>query len=92
MGKEDHVPDRRRVSEEHGEPIDPDALAGRGRHPVFEGAYIVLVHPVRLFVARQALLRLLLEASPLVDGIVELGIGVGDLAAADEELEAVDEP
>src|SRR6266498_1988700 len=92
MGKEDHVPDGRRVGEQHGEPVDPDALAGRGRHPVLQGAHVVLIHPVRLLVTEQALLRLLLEASSLVNGIVELGICVGDLAAANEELEAVDKP
>jgi len=46
---------------------------------------------VRLLVSPLALARLLLEPPPLIDGIVELGIGVGDLAPTDVELEAVDQ-
>src|SRR5437016_13255110 len=66
-------------------------LNGAGLHPVFERADEVLVHPVRLLVSPLALARLLLEPPPLIDGIVELGVGVGELAPTDVELEAVDQ-
>ena len=68
-----------------------DPLAGGGRHAVLERADVVLVHPVGLLVAPLALRRLVLEALPLVDRVVQLGVGVGELPPADEELEAVDE-
>ena len=78
-------------AEQHGEPVDADPLPRRRRHAVLEGADVVLVHPLRLVVAPRALGRLLLEAPPLVDGVVELGVGVGQLAAADVQLEPVDQ-
>src|SRR5512137_36584 len=41
-GEQDHVADRRRVGEQHGHPVDADALAGGGRHAVLEGPDEVL--------------------------------------------------
>ena len=40
------------VREQHGEPVDADPLARGGRHAVLQRADVVLVHPVRLLVAR----------------------------------------
>ena len=59
-------------AKQHDEPIDADALAGRGRHAVLEGPHVVLVEPVGLVVAAGPRRRLLHEALALVDGIVQL--------------------
>ena len=66
-------------------------VAGRRRHPILERLQIVLVHHVRLFVPCLALGELSEEASMLLLRVVELGEPIGDLAAGDEQLEAVDE-
>ena len=89
MGKQDHLTDGRLVGEEHRQPVDADPLPRRRRHAELERADIVLVEPVRLVVAPRRELRLLAEARKLVDRIVELAVGVGQLALPDEELEAV---
>ncbi len=47
---------------------------------------------MRFLVAPLALRRLLLEAAALVDRVVELGVGIGELAPAHVELEAVHQP
>ena len=64
--------------------------AGR-RQPVLERAQVVLVDVAGLLVAGRLRGRLGLEALPLVDGVVELAVGVGQLAPADDDLEALDE-
>ena len=62
--------------------------AGRG-HADLEARDEVLVEHVGLVVAELALLGLLREAVELHDGVVELGVGVAELAAVDEALEAL---
>src|SRR5437879_9883062 len=91
LWKENDVADRRRVGEQLHETIDADSLARRRRHPVLEGADVVLVHRVRLLVAAATRAQLLLEARALLVGVVQLEEAVRDLAAGDVELEAVDE-
>jgi len=56
---------------------------------VLQGVDVVGVEVHRLQVPRLLLLHLLLEALGLILRVVELGEAVGDLAAADEKLEAV---
>ena len=46
-------------------------------------------HRLRLVVAGLARARLLLEAVALVDRVVELAVGVGQLLPGDEQLEAL---
>src|SRR6185436_20360846 len=70
--EEDHVPDGRPVREEHGEPVDPHALAGGRRQSVLQRANVVLVEPMRLLVPRLPRVELLLEPPPLLLGIVQL--------------------
>src|SRR5262249_57012620 len=88
--EQDDVPDRRAAGEEHAEPIDGDALAGRGRQAVLERADVVLVHRVRLEVAGRLVLELRLEAAALLRRIVQFTEGVGHLEAADVQLEPFD--
>jgi len=52
---------------------------------------VVLVHRAGLGVAGLALLLLGLEPLPLVDGVVELAVGVGQLDPADDDLEPLGE-
>lgn len=87
--EQDHVADRRRVGQQHHQAVDADAFAGGRRHAVFQGIDEVGVVVHRLVVAGVLLLDLQHEALGLVLGVVQLGIGIGDLAAADEQLEAV---
>ena len=48
----------------------------------------IFVHQLGLIVARRLQTRLLLETPSLIDGIIQLGIGVGELErSGDERLE-----
>ena len=87
--EQQHVPDRRRVGEEHHHAVDADAKAGRRRHAVFERTHVIGVVEHRFFVATALARHLLAEPRGLVLRVVQLGETVGDLAAADEELESV---
>ncbi|KPW50728.1 Uncharacterized protein ALO88_05605 [Pseudomonas syringae pv. antirrhini] len=87
--EQDHVPDRRRVGEQHHQPVDTDPLTRRGRHAVFQRTNKVGV-VVHGFVVTGVLVgHLGLEAFGLIFSVIELGVGVGNLAAADEQLETV---
>src|SRR3989338_2176571 len=63
----------------------------RGGPAVLEGADVVLVEVHGLLVAGLLFLHLFAEALGLVLGVVQLREAVGDLAAADEQLEPVGE-
>ncbi len=91
-GEEDHVADGVGVGEQHHAAVDADAQAARGGQAVLQGVDIVLVHHAGLVVAHLTQGQLVLEAAALVDGIVELGEGVGELGVVDEQLEALGEP
>ena len=88
-GEEDHVPDGGGVGKEHHQPVDADADAAGGGHAVLHGRHEILVDLHGLVVAFGPLLGLLDEAAALVDGVVELRVGVGVLVAADKEFEPV---
>ena len=60
-----------------------------GGKTISQGANVVFVHLVRLFVAARAFGELGLEALALIFGIVELAEGVADLESANVELEAL---
>ena len=87
--EEDDVADGVCAGEEHDRAVDAHAHAARGWHTVFEGGEEILIEHFGLVVAAFALLDLLHEAFALVDGVVQLGIGVAHLRAADEELKAL---
>src|SRR5690606_42011251 len=69
--------------------VDTDTLACSRRHAVFQRADEVGIEMHGLVVAGVLLGHLGVEALGLILGIVQLGIGVGNLTAADEQLEAV---
>ena len=87
--EQDNLPNRIGAGEEHDGAVDAHAHAARGGHAVFQRGEEILIQHLRLVVAPLALLDLLHEALPLVNGVVQLGIGVAHLAAADEELKAL---
>src|SRR5215469_7631183 len=87
--EQDDVTDRGRVGKEHDQPVDAHAQSRGRRHTVFERAYVVGVVEHRLLVALVLARHLCTKARRLILRIVELGEAVGDLAAGEEELEAV---
>lgn len=89
MREEQHIPNRRRIGQQHDQPIDADPLPRRRRHAVLQRADVVGVEVHGLLVAGFLLVDLLGEALGLILGIVQLREAVGNLAAADEEFEAL---
>src|ERR1700678_2478589 len=82
--EQDHIANRARVGEQHGETIDADAFASRGRQSVGQRANIVFVHLMSFFVAPSALAQLPLETAALLFRIVQLAESIADLQAAGE--------
>ena len=68
--KEDDVANRRRIGEQHRQPVDADAFAGGRRHAVSERANIIDIDMLRHFVATLRDLRQ--ESALLFGGIVQL--------------------
>src|SRR5688500_8102370 len=68
LRKQDHVPDRRAVGEEHHEAVDADPFAGGRRKAILERADVVGVVVHRLLVAGFLRLGLRGEARRLVLG------------------------
>jgi hypothetical protein len=85
MREQYHFSYIRRIRKKHREPVYADTqAAGRG-HTVFEGAEEVLVN-----YGFGIGLCLLLEPFSLVDGVVQLGVGISYLHAAHIQFEPVD--
>ena len=91
-GEQNDLPDGVAVGKQHDTAVDADAQTARGRHTVLQGGKEVLVHHAGFVISLIPQLHLLLEAAPLVDGVVELGEGVAHLTVADEQLEPLGEP
>ena len=92
QGREQHhLFDRVDAGQQPGDAIDADAEPAGRWHAVLEGAQVVLVDGAALDVAGVPGRLLLLEALPLLDRIVELGVAVGQLDRIDEQLEALGE-
>ena len=89
--EEQDVADGRLVGEEHDHAVDAKADAARRGHAVLEGAHVVEVVLHGLLVAGLLGRDLVLEATLLVDRVVELGERVGVLVVGHEELEALGE-
>ena len=87
--EQDHIADRLDPRQHHHEAVDADAQPARRRHAVLEGAQVVLVDRAALGVAGIACTLLLPETLPLLDGVVELAVAVGELAGVGEQLEAL---
>ena len=87
LREEEHVLDRTVARHEHRQAVDTDTHTRTGRHTVFEGADEVHIDEHSLVVALLREAQLLLEALQLVDRVVQLGVGVAEPFAVDEELE-----
>ncbi len=91
-GEQDDLLDGGHAGEEHGQAVDADPEAAAGRHAVLQGAEVVLVDRAGLEVAGLLGQLLGLEPRSLLDGVVQLAVGVGQLPAAHDQLEALDQP
>ena len=78
------------LAEQHDQPVDPDAEPAGARHALFERAHVVQVDVARLGVAARLGPRLGLERRELRHRVVLLGVGVAQLEARDDQLEAFD--
>src|SRR5258708_23095263 len=87
--EEDHIANRARAGQQHGQAIDADALASGRRQTIRQRPDVVFIHGVRLFIAALFFAQLLLDAPALFFRIVQFAEGVADLQAADEDLEAL---
>mmetsp|Transcript_29697 Transcript_29697/g.82981 ORF Transcript_29697/g.82981 Transcript_29697/m.82981 type:complete len:217 (-) Transcript_29697:787-1437(-) len=99
-GERNDVSDGRAVREQHGQAVHPEPHPRSGGHAILQGGQEVLVQlhlvlpflrPLRLG-PRLVAADLGLEAGALVDGVRQLGEGVGELPAGHEELEALRHP
>ena len=91
-GEQDDLADRVDPGEEHRHPVHADTESTGGRHAVLECAEVVLVDGAAFGVAGLLGGLLLLETGALLDRVVQLGVAVGELAAVDEEFEALGVP
>src|SRR5918995_155660 len=89
--KEDDVAYRGPIRDQHHEPIDAEAEAtGRG-HTILECPDVVGVIAMSIGIPGRALTHLILEATPLIVGVVQLTESVDQLASSHEELESFGE-
>ena len=88
MREKDDLANGNRIGEQHHQSIDTDALAGRGRHAILQRFDIVFIHQMRLLIAGLTAFNLLGESRFLVNGVIELGKTVGNLAAGNKKLKA----
>ena len=89
-GEQQHVADGGAVRQEHHQAVDAHPHAPGRRHAVLQRREKILVYHVGLLVAFRAQLHLAHEAGALVDGVVQLGVGVRQLQPAGEKLEPLD--
>ena len=91
LREEDDFADGALAAEQHDQPVDADAqAAGRG-HAVLQRQQEVFVQHLHLVLAGRLATRLLQEALPLVEGVVQLRVGVAHLQPGGERLEALHE-
>ncbi len=89
MREEEDVANGGRIGQQHDQAVDADAHATSRRHAVLESTDVVVVKAHGLVVAHALRLNLSMETLSLIDGVVELGEGVGVLVADDEQLETL---
>ena len=89
MRKQDHVTDGCLVGKKHDQPINADPFSGRRRHAVFQRAQKIFVHIVGFLVTGFPLSDLRLKTLALIEWIIQLGEGVGDLPSGNIKLEPV---
>ena len=79
------------TGEQHHQTVDTDTDTKRRRHTILQGTEEVLIDDHGLVVALVGQLHLLNETLLLIDGVVELGVGVGQLLTIHHQLEALGE-
>lgn len=79
------------VRQEHDQTVDAHTPATSRGQAVFQAGAEVLVDDLGLVVTLVLLAGLLLESQTLVEGVVQLGVGVDNLLLADEGLETLAE-
>ncbi len=89
MWEERHLANGRLVGEQHHETIHADAKTTGRRQTVFEGQDVFLVDRVRLVVTLRPGGRLLLEPTPLIERIIELGERIAESAPANSSYRSV---
>ena len=87
VGKQDDLSDGGGIGQEHHQPVDSDSLTCCGRHAVFQGFDVVVIHEVGFVITRLAIFHLLLKPSPLIFGVIEFGKAVGDFPTGDKQFE-----
>ena len=89
MREQNHIPNRRRVGQQHDEPIDTNPLPRRRRQAIFQRANIIVIKMHRLVVTGLFGRDLRFKAIRLILRVVELAETIGQLASADKKLEAI---
>ena len=89
MGKQNHIPNRRRVGQQHNEPIDTDPLARSRRQAIFESANIVVIKVHGLVIPGLFGRDLRFEAIRLIFRVVKLAKSIGQLPPANKKLEPI---
>lgn len=79
------------VGKEHDQTVNAHTPATSRRQPVLKGCAEVFVDELGLVVTLVLLTGLLLKAQTLVEGVVQLSVGVDNLLLADEGLETLAE-
>ena len=89
MREQQHIPNRRRIGQQHDQAVNTNTLARRRRQTVFQRTNVVGIKVHGLIVACVLFRHLLHEAFGLVFGIVQLGEAIRNLAPANEKLKTV---
>src|SRR5689334_22148452 len=89
VGEGENVADLARAEEQHGQTVDAEGDAGRGRH-VTHRREKLFIHGIRRQTALGATPQILFAATALLDRIGELAEGVAELEAEGIRLEALD--
>src|SRR6266853_6565150 len=87
--EKDYIANGGRSGEQHGETIDTDADTASRRQSEGEGANVVFVHAVGLFVTTLTLAELQFEAAALLLGIIQFAEAIGNFHAAGKDFETL---
>ena len=89
MWKEQYVPNRRRVSKYHHQPVDANTYTGRWRHPKFKCTNVIVIKRHSFIVPGLPIFCLYAKTFSLIFRIVQLGESVGNLSTHDKKLESI---
>ncbi len=89
LWKQQHIPDGRRIREEHYKPVDTDTLSYCWRQSIFQGGDVIRVVVHSFLVTRRLFGSLGAKALSLVFRDVEFGKTIGQLVARNKKFEPV---